>query len=149
MDFSAAQRAAHAEEYADAIIAITPGFSQLSPEAQAAERQHLVREAEAGEVGCDIHFWRSADRIMKTHSLVPPDSTVMFEHALRELLSANTTSDRFDEIVHMLKTTFPATKPWMSWWERRSIASMIFPAKSAVDPELALKVPSTSNPIEH
>jgi hypothetical protein len=46
MDFSAAQRAAHAEEYADAIIAITPGFSQLSAEAQKAERKHFMREAE-------------------------------------------------------------------------------------------------------
>jgi hypothetical protein len=26
---------------------------------------------------------------------------------------------------------------------------MIFPAKSAVDPEVAAQVPSTSNPIEH
>jgi hypothetical protein len=149
MDFSAAQRAAHAEEYADAIIAITPGFSQLSAEAQKAERKHLVREAEEGEVGCDTHFWRSADRIKKTHSVVPPNLTSTFENSLRELLSPRTTSDRFDEVVRMLKITFPAAKNWFAWWERGPIASMIFPAKSAVDPEVAAKVPSTSNPIEH
>ncbi|KAF8160548.1 hypothetical protein K438DRAFT_1985650 [Mycena galopus ATCC 62051] len=149
MDFSAAQRAAQAEEYAEAIISVTPGFSQLSSEAQAVERQALVREAEAAVLGCDVHFWRSADRIMKTHSLVPPASASTFEHALRELVSVNTVSQRFDEVIHMLKTTFPATKNWISWWERRPIASMIFPAKSAVAPELAGKVPSTSNPVEH
>ncbi|KAJ7347350.1 hypothetical protein DFH08DRAFT_699704, partial [Mycena albidolilacea] len=149
MDFSAAQRAAHAEEYADAIIAITPGFSQLSAEAQKAERKHLVREAEKGEVGCDTHFWRSADRIKKTHSVVPPNLASTFENSLRELLSPRTTSDRFDEVVRMLKITFPAAKNWFAWWERGPIASMIFPAKSAVDPEVAAKVPSTSNPIEH
>jgi hypothetical protein len=87
MDFSAAQRAAHAEEYADAIIAITPGFSQLSAEAQKAERKHFMREAEEGEVGCDTHFWRSADRIKKTHSVVAPNLTSTFENSLRELFS--------------------------------------------------------------
>jgi hypothetical protein len=149
MDFSAAQRAAHAEEYAEAIIGITVGFTLLSQEAQAAERRQLVREAEEAVLGCDTHFWRSADRIMKTHSLVPPESTSTFEHSLREMLSTNTSSDRFDEVIATLKTSFPATKNWISWWERRPIASMIFPAKSAVNPELVTKVPSTSNPIEH
>ncbi|KAJ6569381.1 hypothetical protein B0H19DRAFT_1066129 [Mycena capillaripes] len=149
MDFSGAQRAAHAEEYADAIVSITPGFRLLSPEAQAAERRQLVLEAEAAEVGCDVHFWRSADRIIKTHSLVPPASASTFEHSIREMLSPNTSSDRFDELVLELKRAFPQTKSWLSWWERRPIASMVFPAKSAVTPELAAKVPSTSNPIEH
>jgi hypothetical protein len=108
-----------------------------------------VREAEEGEVGCDTHFWRSADRIRKTHSVVPPNSTSTFENSLRELLSPRTTSDRFDEVVRTLKSTFPAAKNWFAWWERGPIASMVFPAKSAVDPEVAAKVPSTSNPIEH
>jgi hypothetical protein len=65
------------------------------------------------------------------------------------MLSTNTSSDCFDEVIATLKTLFPATKNWISWWERRPIASMIFPAKSPVNPELATKVPSTSNPIEH
>ncbi|KAJ7107524.1 hypothetical protein C8R44DRAFT_744708 [Mycena epipterygia] len=149
MDFSAAQRGAHAEEYADAIISITPGFSLLSTAAQVAERRQLVVEAETAEVGCGLHFCRSGERIMKTHSLVPPVSAPIFSDALRELLSPITTSDRFDAVILTLKTTFPRTKDWISWWERRPIASMIFPAKSAVDREIAAQVPSTSNPIEH
>ncbi|KAJ6535381.1 hypothetical protein DFH09DRAFT_1091717 [Mycena vulgaris] len=149
MDFSGAQRGAHAEEYADTIIGITPGFATLSKEAQAAERRHLVREAEEAEVGCEVHFWRSADHVKKTHSLVPPELANTFEKSLRELLSPTTTSERFDAVILALKTTFPAIKNWVGWWERRSIASMIFPAKSAVDRALAAKVPSTSNPIEH
>ncbi|KAJ6543264.1 hypothetical protein DFH09DRAFT_1088963 [Mycena vulgaris] len=55
MDFSGAQRSAHAEEYADTIIGITPGFTTLSKEAQAAERRHLVRVAEEAEVGCEFN----------------------------------------------------------------------------------------------
>ncbi|KAJ7654255.1 hypothetical protein B0H17DRAFT_387032 [Mycena rosella] len=147
MDFSGAQRGAHAEEYADAIISITPGFAGLSKEAQAAERRNLVIEAEEAEVGCEVHFWRSADHVKKTHSLVPPELANTFEKSLRELLSPKTTSERFDSVILTLKATFPAIKNWVGWWERRSIASMIFPAKSAVDPALAAKVPSTSNPL--
>jgi hypothetical protein len=81
--------------------------------------------------------------------VVAPNLTSTFENSLRELLSPRTTSDRFDEVVRTLKITFPAAKNWFAWWERGPIASMIFPAKSAVDPEVAAKVPSTSNPIEH
>jgi hypothetical protein len=50
MDFSGAQRGAHAEEYADAIIGTMPGFSFLSFPAQEAERRHLVLEAQQAEV---------------------------------------------------------------------------------------------------
>ncbi|KAJ7309425.1 hypothetical protein DFH08DRAFT_823369 [Mycena albidolilacea] len=135
MDFPGAQRGHHAEEYADAVISTMPHFSQLSPEAQDAERRALIREAEEAEVGCEVHFWRSADRVRQTHSLIPPESAPLFE--------------RFDELILTMKTTFPKIKPWLSWWERRPIASMIFPAKSSVDPKLAAKAPSTTNPIEH
>lgn len=149
MDFLPAQRGGHAEEYADAVISTIPGFISLSAEAQAAQRRHLLLEAQKAEVGCETHFWRSGDRIIKTHSLVPPASAHIYRNGLRELLSASTTSERFDEVIQMLKTTFPATKGWISWWERPHTASMIFPAKSLVSRELAAKVPSTSNPIEH
>jgi hypothetical protein len=73
----------------------------------------------------------------------------VFERSLRELLSPHTTSEQFDEVISILKTTFPAIKHWLSWWERGPIASMIFPAKSSVDRELAAKAPSDTNPIEH
>ncbi|KAJ7112759.1 hypothetical protein C8R43DRAFT_903545, partial [Mycena crocata] len=149
MDFSGAQRSAHAQEYAEAIISITPGFTSLSKEAQAAERCQLILEAEQAEVGCEVHFWCSADHIKKTHSLVPPHLAPFFEQCLCELISPKTTSERFDTVLLNLKTTFPEIKSWISWWERRPIASMIFPAKSAVDLVLAAKVPSTSNPVEH
>ncbi|KAJ7216099.1 hypothetical protein GGX14DRAFT_607331 [Mycena pura] len=149
MDFSGAQRGAHAEEYADAIISITPGFASLSKQAQAVERRQLVLEAEKAEVGCEVHFWRSADHVKKTHSLVPPEQAGAFERILRELLSPRTTSECFDTVIQTFKTTFPPLKNWIGWWERRSIASMIFPAKSSTDPTVASKVPSTSNPIEH
>ncbi|KAJ7268152.1 hypothetical protein B0H12DRAFT_1229783 [Mycena haematopus] len=136
MDFSGAQRGAHADEYADAIISTMPHFAQLSKEAQDAEHRHLIIEAEK-------------DQVKKTHALIPPESATIFEKNLRELIAPTTTSGRFDEIVLALKTAFPSIKAWLSWWERRPIASMIFPAKSSVDAELAAKAPSTTNPVEH
>ncbi|KAK7047011.1 hypothetical protein R3P38DRAFT_3423671 [Favolaschia claudopus] len=149
MDYSGAQRAAQAEEYADAIISISPNFSSLSPQAQLVERQQLVKEAEEAVVGCEVHFWRSADRISNTHSLVPPEMKHVFQEGVYELLSANTTTERFDQVVRDLKSTFPRTKNWFSWWERGPIAAMIFPVKRSVPPELVARVPSTTNPIEH
>ncbi|KAJ7621668.1 hypothetical protein B0H17DRAFT_1151812 [Mycena rosella] len=115
----------------------------------AAERRNLIIEAEEAEVGCEVHFWRYADHVKKTHSLVPPELSNTFEKSLRELLSPKTISERFDSVILALEATFPAIKNWVGWWERRSIASMIFPGESAVDPALAAKVPSTSNPIEN
>ncbi|KAK7051728.1 hypothetical protein R3P38DRAFT_3255060 [Favolaschia claudopus] len=149
MDYSGAQRAAEAEEYADAIISTSTGFASLSPAAQAVERAQLVKEATESVVGCAVHFWRSADRIMNTHSLVPPESKHTFESGLRELVSPSTTSERFDVVLQELKNTFPRTKNWFRWWERGPIMSMIFRSKSAVSPEMAARVPSTTNPIEH
>ncbi|KAF8217308.1 hypothetical protein K438DRAFT_2082802 [Mycena galopus ATCC 62051] len=150
MDFSAAQRAAHAEEFADAIIGtMQPAFSQLNPAAQDLQRKLLVEEAQAAQVGCDLHFARSAVRLKKNGALVPPELLDTFDSALRRMLSKNTTREGFAETVTMLKTTFPRIGGWANWWLRPTIASMIFPALSVVDPESADKVPSNTNPIEH
>jgi hypothetical protein len=149
MDFSAAQRAAHAEEYADAIIGTMPAFSQLDRAAQDLQRKLLVEEAQAAQVGCDLHFARSAVRVKKNGALVPPELVDTFDGAIRRMLSKSTTREGFAETVTMLKTTFPRIVGWVNWWLRPAIASMIFPALSVVDPELADKVPSTTNAIEH
>ncbi|KAJ7207664.1 hypothetical protein C8J57DRAFT_1613186 [Mycena rebaudengoi] len=93
-----------------------PLFAALSPEAQQAERRQLVLEAQKAVVGCDIHFWRSSTRIKKSQVLVPPTSTDTFEKHLREMLSPDTTSDRFDDVVQTLKSTFPLIRNWVNWW---------------------------------
>ncbi|KAJ7431676.1 hypothetical protein FB451DRAFT_1381426 [Mycena latifolia] len=149
MDFSSAQRAAHAEEYADAVISTIPGFSMLDKVAQDAQRKALVEEAQSAEVGCDLHFGRSATRIKKNGALVPRELVDTFDSGMRRLLSRNTTREEFDLTVATVKTTFPLIHGWVNWWLRPAIASMIFPALSFVDPDLAAKVPSTTNAIEH
>ncbi|KAJ6465938.1 hypothetical protein C8R47DRAFT_45502 [Mycena vitilis] len=150
MDFSVAQRVAHAEEYADAVIStMQPGFSQLAPEAQALQRKLLVEEAQTAQIGCDIHFMRSTVRVKKNGALVPPELYDTFDSAIRRMLTKNTTREQFAETVTLFKTTFPRLVGWVNWWLRPATASMIFPALSVVDPELADKAPSTTNPIEH
>jgi hypothetical protein len=44
-DFSDVQRTAHAEEYADILCSITPGFSALSKAAQQIEHKKFYDEA--------------------------------------------------------------------------------------------------------
>jgi hypothetical protein len=150
MDFSGAQRAAHAEEYADAIIStMQPAFSQLAQAAQDVQRKVLVEEAKTAQVGCDLHFSRSAVRLKKNGAIIPPEAVDTFDGGIRRMLSKNTTPGEIAETVNMLKATFPRIVGWINWWLRPPIASMIFPALSVVNPELADKVPSTTNPIEH
>lgn len=149
MDFSSAQRAAHAEEYADAVITTMPSFSMLDKEAQDLQRKKLVEEAQATQVGCETHFWRSGIRVKKNGALVPPELVHIFDNRVRQLLSRDTTPEQFTETVNALKIVFPKIVPWINWWLRPAIASMIFPARSVVDPALVAKVPSTTNAIEH
>lgn len=149
MDFSAAQRSAHAEEYAELIIYLNKSFHDLTVQSQAIERKQYVEEAKEAKVGCDVHFGRSAMRVKKNGALVPPDLVDVFDDSIRRLLSPSTSSKQFSEVVTSLKDQFPRIHGWLDWWLRPAIASMIFPARSVVDPAVAASVPSTSNPIEH
>ncbi|KAF9555016.1 hypothetical protein CPC08DRAFT_766248 [Agrocybe pediades] len=148
-DFSNAQRAAHAEEYADAVISITPSFHTLTAESQKIEREKYLKDTEKAELGCNFHFSESAERLKKNSSLIPPEQIGVFDHYLRVLLYAKTTREEFDEVVQKLQKEFPRVKSWISWWLRPTIASMIFPVCSVVDPKDSSQVPKTSNPVEH
>ncbi|KAF9540762.1 hypothetical protein CPC08DRAFT_770741 [Agrocybe pediades] len=164
-DFSNAQRAAHAEEYADAIISNTPSFTSLSPESQKIEREKnldlclpaakplpftkYLKEAEKAELGCNFHFSESTERLKKNGSLIPPEKIGNFDHYIRILLYSKTTREDFDSAVQSIQKEFPRIKSWLSWWLRPTIASMIFPVCSVVDKDVTFKVPKTSNPVEH
>ncbi|KAJ7721712.1 hypothetical protein DFH07DRAFT_946809, partial [Mycena maculata] len=115
-----------------------PSFSILNKPAQDLQRKILVEEAQTTPM-----------RVKKNGQLVPRELVDIFDDSLRRLLSQNTTPVQFDETVTRLKTTFPRIVGWVNWWLRPPIASMIFPARSVVNPDLAAQVPSTSNAIEH
>lgn len=149
MDFSAAQLAAHAAEYAETMISLIPNFKDLTPESQMNERMRYVKDAKAAQQGCEVHFWRSATRIKASHSNVPPAQSNTFDELLRILLSASTSLESFNETVRTLQSTFPEALGWLSWWLRPAIAATIFPARKQMDPSVSKDIPSTSNPIEH
>ncbi|KAF6751582.1 hypothetical protein DFP72DRAFT_850700 [Ephemerocybe angulata] len=149
MDFSLAQRNAHAEEYAIAVAKTIPGFSSLSADAQAAQMAALCEEAKSLEVGCDFHFWAQATRVKETAALVDPTRVSDFNYILRKMILKKTSSDEFDLLVARFRREFPDAVGWLSWWIQSSVMGMIFPAKSTIDPAIIDKVPSTSNAAEH
>jgi len=149
MDFSASQRTAHAEEYANAKIRLNPAFNTLTKASQDIERNTYLEEARRAEVGCQFHFWQSATCLKSNGILIPRGSSGAFDRILRILVSERTSREEFDENVKLLRTTFPRIDGWLSWWLRPTFASMIFPSHSAVDRTISNQVPSTSNAAEH
>ncbi|KAF4612985.1 hypothetical protein D9613_010733 [Agrocybe pediades] len=148
-DFSAAQRAAHADEYADAIISTKPDFASLTPQSQAIERAAYLKEAESAERGCDFHFWQSAERLTSNASLIAVADVPDFNRQLRIMTSRSTSLEDFNAAVKRIKDSYKRVSSWLSWWLRPAFASMIFPAVSSVDPSIAGQVPSTANAAEH
>ncbi|KAL4256927.1 hypothetical protein AB1N83_010648 [Pleurotus pulmonarius] len=149
MDFSAAQRNAHAHAYAEIMCSRMPSFNFLSSESQVIERQRFYNDALKVQVGCDVHFRNSVTRIKRNGSIIPANKAKDFQAHCETLISPSTNNDHFDQTVRDLQQGFPRARPWLNWWLRPTMASMIFPCKSAVARDLASRVPSTSNPVEH
>lgn len=148
MDFSAAQRKAFVEEYTDLCMSLLPIIEHMSEETQTETRMSLRKEAESFAVGCHVHWQRSIMRLTRNGALVPRSLVASFEHLTRDLSSEGTTPEAFDRIVVELRERFPAVTRWLDWWLQPWVASMIFPAKSSVDPSLRDHIPRTSNPVE-
>ncbi|KAE9401742.1 hypothetical protein BT96DRAFT_937764 [Gymnopus androsaceus JB14] len=123
-------------------------FKELSKEASKAQWQHYLQEANSVQVGCEIHFFRSGKRLTQNGALVPCEKKDKFMEMLYIMTAKSTTSEIFASTVHQLQDQFPRIQGWLGWWLRPAISSMIFPSTSSINPLLADKVPSTSNPIE-
>lgn len=145
MDFSTAQLKAHSEEYAALLMTRLTG---LAPEAAKAQYNHYLKEANDFQLGCEVHFFRSGKRLQQNGALIPRENRDQFMEYLYMMTGKSTTRESFEATVGRLLLEFPRIVGWLEWWLRPGIASMIFPAKSNVDPHLAQKVPSTSNPVE-
>lgn len=99
--------------------------------------------------GCDFHFWQSAERIKANGQVIPAELVDRFMSFLHTMTSKSTTKERFLETTRNFATTFPRAEKWLAWWLRPTIASMIFPSQSAVDPTIGSQIPATANPVEH
>lgn len=148
MDYSAAQRKAHALEFAAAVIrSFGEVFSKLSAAAQAAERKTL--EENAHVVGCNIHFLSSVIRIRDTAALVPPELVSRFRNLIDTLVGIDTTEEQFQKAASRIEEEYPRIKTWIGWWTQSWVAKMAFPAKKLISEERRKQVPSTSNSVEH
>ena len=120
-----------------------------SSDAQKAERDSYLQEAQQAESGCDFHFWQSGKRLMQNGSLIPPEKAENFQGLLWTMTGKSTSLVGFNDAVATIQRSFPHINSWLSWWLRGPIASMTFPGRSAVDPDVADQIPSTANEAEH
>ena len=152
MDFSQAQRSAHASEFIVAQTSRIAGFDFISREAQDVERSRLLQEASKYQQGCKTHFQRSVMRLKKDTHIVPVHLRDTFQECVNILLSTHS-REEYEDTMRRLRSGFPSImKAWISWWARPHVASMIFPAcrrdGDEDDDFRDSEVPQTSNPIE-
>ncbi|KAI1789317.1 hypothetical protein LXA43DRAFT_893128, partial [Ganoderma leucocontextum] len=153
MDFSQAQRSAHASKYVDAMTSRILGFDILSSEARNVERSRLLVDVSKYQQGCEVHFQRSAMRLKKDSLLVPPHLRDTFQECVNVLLRTRDRNE-YEQTMARLRSNFPSVmQGWISWWARPHISAMIFPACYPGDANEAdnfrdSEIPHTSNPIE-
>lgn len=148
MDFSLAQRNAHAEEYADLMTSLIPSFDRLSPETQSSERKNFVEKAMEAQGGCRTHWQRSVLRVRDTAALVPKSMHPIFDRLTRRLISESTSLSEYHEAWREIRTLFPNLEGWSDWWMKPAPSSMLFPACQRGDRSVRSEVPKTSNPVE-
>lgn len=150
MDYSQAQRLAHAEEFAETMTSRVPHWDTLLPEVQNAQRKHFQQMANQFEQGCEVHFHCSAMRLKKNHGLIPKDLHSTFDALLAKMLKDDTTLADYQIIVDELRRDFPNIRRWTDWWIRQDVARMVFPCVRDTNVEShAHEVPRTSNAVEN
>lgn len=155
MDFSQAQQAAHAEEFANTMMSqLTSSMggtsAMLDPDVRALQHANFVKKVLQYQQGCVTHFQRLAMRIKQDRSLVPTELVNTFDMCLMRMLSLETSRQELEDTFTILRTQFPPLlSGWLDWWYRRKASEMIFPA-SRVDADdfRSTDIPRTSNPIE-
>ena len=80
---------------------------------------------------------------MPSNHVIPPNDKSEFKHKCRALLTAEL--DIFLETVTYIQQKWPNTVNWLSWWLIPENAQMIFKALQVMTPELAAKLPETTN----
>lgn len=138
-----------AMEYAETMLHAVLQYKKLEPSEVKLERAKFLKEAEEIKSGCETHFIRSAVKLASNTELIPSEDHSFFMQSCYRLISSRTTVEEYHEIMSELRRRFPKIKWWLNWWQRPAIASMIFPARSEMDRQIAGNIPRTSNPVEH
>ncbi|KAJ7589359.1 hypothetical protein C8J56DRAFT_1049006 [Mycena floridula] len=143
MDFSAAQKKAHAAEFAATVV------DQEHPGIDYEERRRkiekLIETATEYQQGCEFHFSESTARIRRT---IPAADLQLFND-LVDTLQRSADLKEFNKAVKKFHGSFPLQRGWLDWWLQEKVARTIFAAKRTMDPKLAGMIPNTTNPIEN
>ena len=125
-----------------------PGASLLSPAVQDEQLKAFREMAIKFQKGCQTHFQSSVQRVKQDSALVPLAYARPFDDFTHTVLSLDTDFEEFAVAVAEFKSSFSQLHPWISWWLRKKIALLIFPACCLMDEQLTAQLPNTSNPIE-
>lgn len=107
-------------------------------------RQELEAAAESLLKGCREHYRRNVTRISCIAAIVPPDMADEFEKRALSLLDVPTSEDFILHVARLIRD-FPDIAPWMKWWERPSVASLLFESERKMDIDLWESMPDTTN----
>jgi hypothetical protein len=97
--------------------------------------------------GCEYHHDQSITRVGRIGEVVPPDTEDEFKNLCRQM-RVTTDGEELKMIVESIRGKWPRTTPWLDWWLAPEHAAMIFPAYRTMVPEVASRLPSTTNPEE-
>ena len=114
VDFSTAQHMAFLHEFKKAITDSNPTIEDIDSHKLA---QSYIR-------GCQIHFFRSAVRVARIHSVVPIHKAENFIRLTTELVNCDLS--RFTQIIDELKSDYPLTTKWVNWYLQEDRARLIF-----------------------
>ncbi|KAJ7580081.1 hypothetical protein C8J56DRAFT_795609 [Mycena floridula] len=143
MDFSAAQKKAHATEFAATVVNRENPF--LDYDEHMKECEKLIKAATEYQKGCEFHFSESTTRIRRT---IPAVELPLFNELVHTLQHSEKLKE-YNQAVKTFIASFPDQKGWLIWWLQENVARTIFAAKRAMAPKLASMIPNTTNPIEN
>lgn len=114
VDFSTAQHMAFLHEFKEAVLLNNPMIENMDPHKLA---QSYIR-------GCQIHYFRSAVRVARIQSVVPPSKTELFIQLTTELVNCDL--QRFVLVMKQLKNEYPLATKWLNWYLHEDRARLIF-----------------------
>ena len=135
MDFSQAERGGFIRAFIEFWMARSDN-TRTRQELQVAA-EHLLK-------GCREHFRANVTRISRISGIIPPEKAEEFVRRALSLLDAPD-SREFVQQAELLVRDFPLILPWMGWWMRPSIASMLFESERKMDIDVWESMPADNN----
>jgi len=136
MDFSVAQRNAHAQALQAAVTVNNPDVTHRT-----------VQDISANSIrGCEFHFMNAVTKVARTRLSVDAEQEDQFRNRCRNLITVEPIR-LVDEVARFLKD-FPNVAGWLSWWLREGTRQMLFSHGDDVERSTWLRIANTNNRAE-